>query len=248
LCHATTPSPKVKGKPLCCEECHLARDAPPLMPPKRTRKLYSNAESHELQLDGPDTGGLDALLHTVYNDLRAANAQLLVEQARNRALEIEVSQLKERTRVFQAVRDSIEAENARLQIEVSRLQSQPVMPMPLSGRTFQPIDSNAYVFKLEKAAKSSGGDKFVCLAQPDFNIYFPQCISRHDSARPCQLLHLRVEQFADSSSNPPSSRRPEDGSNGLNMKNESVKQERVSDDDDDEPIVLSYKAGRTSSK
>ena len=54
-------------------------------------------------------------------------------------------------------------------------------------------EQNLFVFKLEKAAKSSGGDKFVCESQPEFNIYFPQTISRRGSTAPCPVLQLRVE-------------------------------------------------------
>jgi hypothetical protein len=217
------------------------------MPPKRTRKLVLDAESHELPSDGREACGIDALLQTLYNDLNATRNQLSTEQARNQLLEIEITSLQERANRFQADRVALEAEIARLQILVSRPQSQSSMHSPLSDRNFQPVHSNAYVFKLEKAAKSRGGDKFVCVAQPDFNIYFPQSISRPNSARPCQLLQLRVEQTANATPASPSLR-PVNGWNGSYMKNELVKQEHVSDDDDDEPIVLGYKAGRTSSK
>lgn len=35
-----------------------------------------------------------------------------------------------------------------------------------------------YAFTLEKQAKSGGGDKYQCDSIADFNIYFPQAISR----------------------------------------------------------------------
>ncbi len=35
-----------------------------------------------------------------------------------------------------------------------------------------------FTFKLEKKAKSAGGDKYVCETQNEFNIYVPQTISR----------------------------------------------------------------------
>lgn len=35
-----------------------------------------------------------------------------------------------------------------------------------------------YVFTLEKKARKNGGDKYVCESDSDFNIYFPQSISR----------------------------------------------------------------------
>lgn len=36
-------------------------------------------------------------------------------------------------------------------------------------------------FEIQKEAKSSGGDKFVCKTMPFFNIYFPQKISRDEN-------------------------------------------------------------------
>ena len=39
-----------------------------------------------------------------------------------------------------------------------------------------------YSFTLEKAAKSSGGDKFVCQQLPEWSVYFPQAISRPSGA------------------------------------------------------------------
>ena len=35
-------------------------------------------------------------------------------------------------------------------------------------------------FKLDKPAKRSGGDKYICIEQDDFIIYIPQCHSRVD--------------------------------------------------------------------
>jgi hypothetical protein len=214
------------------------------MPPKRTRELALNTEPRE---SPSEAQGLDALLQTVYHDLRVAHAQFSNEQARNRVLEIELAQIREQMRQFQADRASKEAENARLQIEVARLQSQLVTPSPLT-RTSQPQDSNTYVFKLEKAAKSSGGDKFVCVTQPEFNIYFPQTISRQDRARPSQLLHLRVDLPADPAPTSPSFRHLENSLNEkkLNIRN-GMKEELVSGDDD-EPIVLSFIAGGAASR
>lgn len=35
-----------------------------------------------------------------------------------------------------------------------------------------------YKFKLVQAAKKAGGDKYECMTNPDFTVYFPQSISR----------------------------------------------------------------------
>ena len=213
------------------------------MPPKRTRELALNSEPRE---SPSEAQGLDALLQTVYNDLRVAHAQFLNEQARNRVLEVELAQIGEQMIHFQADRASKEAENARLQIEIARLQSQ-LVTSPLA-RTSQPQDSSTYVFKLEKAAKSSGGDKFVCVAQPEFNIYFPQTISRQDRARPSQLLHLRVDLPADPAPTSPSFRHPENSLNEKKLNTRNGMKEELVSGDDDEPIVLSFTAGGTASR
>ena len=47
------------------------------------------------------------------------------------------------------------------------------------------------LFKLEKKAKSSGGDKYVCETQPEFNIYVPQTISR-DKGKTHDILHITI--------------------------------------------------------
>lgn len=41
--------------------------------------------------------------------------------------------------------------------------------------------NNTLTFEIQKEAKSSGGDKFVCKTMPSFNIYFPQKISRDEN-------------------------------------------------------------------
>jgi hypothetical protein len=211
------------------------------MPPKRTRCHTSGAESDGPH-DGAAAGGLETLLHSVYEDLRAARAQLLSEQARNQMLEIQALELKQRIDRLQAERASKEVETSRLHVEASRLQSQPPPSSPLSGRA-PSDDRNAYVFKLEKAAKSNGGDRFVCESQADFNIYFPQSISRQDAAAPCRFLQLRIERPLEAAqASPPLLLQRRSTLNVSNVKNESVKHELVSDDDD-EPIVLDFKAG-----
>jgi hypothetical protein len=214
------------------------------MPPKRNRGHTLNNEAHELH-DGADAGGLEALLQTVYEDLRAARAQLLSEQARNQTLEIEVLELKERINRLQAESVSKEAENSRLLVGVSRMQSQHPSSSPLSGRAPPTDDLNVYVFKLEKAAKSSGGDRFVCESQADFNIYFPQTISRQHAPAPCRFLQLRIERPLEAAlASPPPLLQQQSTINVLSVKHERVKQELVSDDDD-EPIFLDFKAGST---
>lgn len=47
-------------------------------------------------------------------------------------------------------------------------------------------------FKLVQKAKSSGGDKFVCTTNPEFNIYVPQSISRLASSEPQQVLSITI--------------------------------------------------------
>ena len=47
------------------------------------------------------------------------------------------------------------------------------------------------VFNLEKKAKSSGGDKYVCETQPEFNIYVPQNISR-DNGKNHETLQITI--------------------------------------------------------
>ncbi len=37
-----------------------------------------------------------------------------------------------------------------------------------------------YTFEIEKVARSTGGDKYICHDIKNFNIYFPQVISRKD--------------------------------------------------------------------
>jgi hypothetical protein len=50
---------------------------------------------------------------------------------------------------------------------------------------------NTFVFNLEKKAKSSGGDKYVCETQPEFNIYVPQTISR-ENGKTHDILHITI--------------------------------------------------------
>jgi hypothetical protein len=175
------------------------------MPPKRSCDHILDSSPHELPPHKPDAGRHHpTLLQTVYDDLRAARAQLYSEQARNQSLEVQMLELNERANRLHAGSALKEAENARLRTEIARLQSHPP-PSPLSARAPPPDDRDVYVFKLEKAAKSSGGDKFVCERQPEFNVYFPQTISRQDAAAPCQFLQLRVERPMPPSRTPPSS-------------------------------------------
>lgn len=213
------------------------------MPPKRIRDPIPDAESHELPARGSDAGRLDTLLQTVYNDLRAAREHIASEQERCQTLQIQLLEFKAQANRLQAESAPKEAEIARLQAEVARLQSRAPPPSPLSNRPSLPQDRNTFVFKLEKAAKSRGGDKFVCESQPEFQIYFPQTISRQGAAAPCQFLQMRVERPTEASPVSPSvSVQQQNAQNVLNIKNEGVKQEPVSDDDD-MPLVLNVSPG-----
>jgi hypothetical protein len=213
------------------------------MPPKRVRDPVLDAESPGLPARGSDAGGLDTLLQTVYNDLRAAREQIASEQERSQTWQIQLLELKAQANRLQAESETKEAEIARLRAEVARLQSLAPQPSSLSNRASPPEDRNVYVFKLEKAAKSRGGDKFVCESQPEFQIYFPQTISRQGAAVPCQFLRMRVEQPAAASAASPSvSLQQQNAPIVLSIKNGGVKQEPVSDDDD-VPLVLNHTPG-----
>jgi regulator of replication initiation timing len=216
------------------------------MPPKRTRDNHSAVESHEPPAQAPDEGSLPTLLHTVYHDLRAAQSQLLAEQQRNQALQTHAQELSQLANQLQAEIASKVAENARLQIEAGRLQRQPQTPPPLPRPALDSDDRNVYVFKLEKAAKSSGGDKFVCDSLPEFNIYFPQAISRRNAAAPCPVLQLRVERPVQPAPSPSSLKGEHRMPSASGIKNEAVKHELLSDDD--EPIVLGFNPGRRANQ
>jgi hypothetical protein len=219
------------------------------MPTKRTRHLASDADSAGTPVTPPSAGGLEALLRTVYDDLRAANAELLSERARNQALEHQVGELRERAEQSQVGNSSKEIGNARLPNEVSRLLSQPATaPRPPRQtpdqddpprQTPDQDDRDVYVFKLEKAAKSNGGDKFVCERQPEFNIYFPQNISRQDAAAPCQFIQVRIERRLQPAPAPPPS---SSALNQLNANRHSIKLELV-DDNESTRMPMEFKAG-----
>jgi len=216
------------------------------MPPKRTRDNHSAVDSHEPPAQAPDEGALPTLLETVYHDLSEARSQLLSEQERNHALQMQAQELGQLANRLQADIASKVAENARLQIEVARLQRQPQTPPPLPRPPPDSDDRNVYVFKLEKAAKSSGGDKFVCESQPEFNIYFPQTISRRDAQAPFPVLQLRVERPVQPAPSPSSLKGEHSMPSASGIKNEAVKQELLSDDD--EPIVLGFHPGRRANQ
>jgi len=48
-------------------------------------------------------------------------------------------------------------------------------------------------FVIDKIAKTSGGDKYVCESNSDFNIYIPQKISRPDKENVCENLTITIE-------------------------------------------------------
>lgn len=56
------------------------------------------------------------------------------------------------------------------------------------------MSSTTLTFTLEKKAKSSGGDKYVCSTQPEFNIYVPQSISRIGS-KPSETLEVVIQHI-----------------------------------------------------
>lgn len=47
-----------------------------------------------------------------------------------------------------------------------------------------------YSFILNKKAKSKGGDKYICSSNNDWNIYFPQEISRNNEGEPKQIIKI----------------------------------------------------------
>jgi len=51
---------------------------------------------------------------------------------------------------------------------------------------------NEYDFTLVQAAKSKGGDKYVCDTMPEFNVYVPQTISRKGSNEPIKTLKIKI--------------------------------------------------------
>jgi hypothetical protein len=48
-------------------------------------------------------------------------------------------------------------------------------------------------FIIDKIAKTSGGDKYICESNPDFNIYIPQKISRPDKQNVCENLIITID-------------------------------------------------------
>ena len=52
--------------------------------------------------------------------------------------------------------------------------------------------STTLTFVLSQKAKSSGGDKYVCESNSDFNIYFPQTISRKGLTQPLPKIVITI--------------------------------------------------------
>jgi len=51
-----------------------------------------------------------------------------------------------------------------------------------------------YEFTLEKKAKSAGGDKYQCVEIPEFNIYFPQVISRPVGGKVLEKIKIQINR------------------------------------------------------
>lgn len=49
-------------------------------------------------------------------------------------------------------------------------------------------------FTLERAARKSGGDRYSCVEDENWNIYFPQEISRVDGDEPLESLLVTVRE------------------------------------------------------
>ena len=49
-----------------------------------------------------------------------------------------------------------------------------------------------YEFTLEKKAKTAGGDKYQCDTIPEFNIYFPQVISRPIGGKVLEKIKIQI--------------------------------------------------------
>jgi hypothetical protein len=47
-------------------------------------------------------------------------------------------------------------------------------------------------FILAQKAKSKGGDKYVCVSDPNFSIYVPQTISRQENTEPRTKLEVEI--------------------------------------------------------
>lgn len=52
--------------------------------------------------------------------------------------------------------------------------------------------STTLTFTLDKKAKSSGGDKYICSTQAEFNVYVPQSISRNGEKEPAPVLQIVI--------------------------------------------------------
>jgi hypothetical protein len=50
-----------------------------------------------------------------------------------------------------------------------------------------------YEFTLEKKAKSAGGDKYQCDTIPEFNIYFPQVVSRPAGGKVLEKIKITIK-------------------------------------------------------
>ena len=50
------------------------------------------------------------------------------------------------------------------------------------------------IFHIEKQAKKSGGDKYVCLTDKNFIIYLPQNVSRDDHGQVKEKVSINISQ------------------------------------------------------
>jgi hypothetical protein len=59
------------------------------------------------------------------------------------------------------------------------------------------MSKRSFDFKLDKAAKKKGGDKYVCMDQEDFVVYFPQEVSRRANGEPLKSLCVEVARVSE---------------------------------------------------
>lgn len=84
--------------------------------------------------------------------------------------------------------------NPDFSIYFPQLISRSINPEPIQEINLNIHKENvpdSIVFNLAQTAKSKGGDKYICTTNPDFNIYFPQLISRIDNV-PVNELFVEI--------------------------------------------------------
>jgi hypothetical protein len=55
-------------------------------------------------------------------------------------------------------------------------------------------------FTIEKIAKTTGGDKYICESLPDFNMYIPQKFSRPDKENVCENIIITINYLMNENS------------------------------------------------